>query len=221
MKKYEIIELLLNLARLGALRREIFISTKKLAKELGISRQSVHRKIKELERRELIARRLTARGQYVKITQKGEDVLRSFHHELEILLGEVGILNLEGRVFTGIGEGAYYVSHPFYEKQFIEKLGFKPHPGTLNIRLTPESMKNRKKLESMKGILVEGFVNKGRSYGGVKCFKALINGSVKGGILLIERTHYGPDVIEVIAPVNLRERLKLRDGDLVRVEVSL
>jgi len=221
MKRYETIELLLNLARLGALKKEIFISTKKLARELEISRQSVHRKIKELEKNGLITRRLTARGQYIKITHKGEDMLRCLHHELEALLGEVGILRLEGRVFTGIGEGAYYISHPFYERQFIKKLGFKPYPGTLNIRLTSESMKNRKRLESMEGILIEGFMNKDRSYGSVKCFKALINGSVEGGILLIERTHYGPDVIEIIAPMNLREKLNLKDGDLVRVEISL
>ncbi len=221
MKEYEEIALLLNLAKLGALRREVFISTRKLAEALGISRQSAHRKIKELEERRLIIRRLTARGQYIKITYRGEERLRSLRHELDVLLGEVSVLSLEGRVFTGIGEGAYYVSHPLYEEQFAKKLGFKPYPGTLNIRLTPESMKNRKKLESMKGIQIEGFVNKDRSYGSVKCFKALINGSVEGGVLLIERTHYGPDVVEIIAPVNLRERLRLKDGDLVRVEVTL
>jgi len=31
------------------------------------------------------------------------------------------------------------------------------------------------------------------------------------------RSHYGEDVIEILAPVNLREKLKLKDGDTVRI----
>ena len=219
MKKHEKLVLLLQLANLGALRKEIRISTRQIAEKMGISRQSAHRKLMELEREKLITRELITKGQLIKITSKGEDFLRSIYHELEILLGEVGVITLEGRVFTGLGEGAYYVSHPKYEKQFIEKLGFKPYPGTLNIRLVPESVKKRRKLELLPGIPIEGFTNEGRSYGNAKSFKAIINGAVKGGVLLIERTHYGPDVLEIIAPYYLRDRLNLKDGDLVRVDV--
>ena len=126
---------------------------------------------------------------------------------------------LRGKVFTGFGEGAYYVSLPGYRRQFVERLGFEPYPGTLNLRLDRESLRLRRKLELMEGIVIDGFTHGGRRYGAVKCFRARVEGRVRGAVLLIERTHYGPDVLEVIAPVNLREALGLRDGDWVSVSV--
>ncbi len=39
--------------------------------------------------------------------------------------------------------------------------------------------------------------------------------------MLIERTHHGPDTIEVISPYKLRDRLSLRDGDEIEVLVTL
>ncbi len=38
---------------------------------------------------------------------------------------------------------------------------------------------------------------------------------------MIERTHHGPDVIEVISPYKLRDRLGLKDGDDIEVLVTL
>jgi len=40
-------------------------------------------------------------------------------------------------------------------------------------------------------------------------------------VLLVERTSHGPEVIEVIAPVKLRDRLNLRDGDEVTINILL
>ncbi|MEM1537956.1 MAG: DUF120 domain-containing protein [Candidatus Nezhaarchaeales archaeon] len=45
------------------------------------------------------------------------------------------VLTLEGEVFTGLGEGAFYVTREGYRSQFIEKLDFDPFPGTLNLRI--------------------------------------------------------------------------------------
>ncbi|MEM0320001.1 MAG: DUF120 domain-containing protein, partial [Candidatus Nezhaarchaeales archaeon] len=45
--------------------------------------------------------------------------------------------------------------------------------------------------------------------------------TIDAAVLLIERTHYGRDTIEIIAPINLRQALKLKDGDKVSVEVQL
>ena len=128
-------------------------------------------------------------------------------------------MTLRGVVFSGLGEGKYYMSIPYYVKQFEEKLGFKPYPGTLNIRLDCQSIKNRKVLERLPGILIRGFRNKQREYGGAKVFKAIINDRVKGAVLLIERTHYGPDVLEIISKENLRKALRLKNGDIICVKI--
>jgi riboflavin kinase len=52
-------------------------------------------------------------------------------------------------------------------------------------------------------------------------FKTLINEKVEGAVLLIQRTHYGEDVLEVVAPEYLREKLNLKDGDKIRLRISL
>lgn len=66
---------------------------------------------------------------------------------------------------------------------------------------------------------MKGFVNGERTYGDVKCFRAKINDKMDGAILLIHRTHYGQDVVEVIAGESVRKKLGLKDGDLVQLKV--
>ncbi len=70
----------------------------------------------------------------------------------------------------------------------------------------------------MNGIKIEGFKTKERTFGEVKAFKCRING-IGGAIVIPQRTHYPKNVIEIIAPVKLREVLGLKDGDWVEVEV--
>lgn len=129
-------------------------------------------------------------------------------------------VTLEGVVFTGLGEGAYYTSNEGYRKQFMEKLGFDPYPGTLNLKLTTDyDMKSRSEIDAYPAIEIEGFKSQDRSFGPVKCYPVIIENAVKGAIITALRSHYDASVIEVIAPVPLRKNLKLKDGHKVKVEV--
>ncbi|MEM1550565.1 MAG: DUF120 domain-containing protein, partial [Candidatus Bathyarchaeia archaeon] len=117
---------------------------------------------------------------------------------------------VEGEVFSGLGEGAYYVSQEGYKRQFIEKLGFEPYPGTLNIKVIGgKGVALRSMLNIYPGIEIKGFRNKNRTFGSVKCFLASINDCERGAVVLAERSHYGENVLEVIAPVHLRDKLGL------------
>jgi riboflavin kinase len=119
-----------------------------------------------------------------------------------------------------LGEGAYYISKEQYRKQFIEKLGFDPFPGTLNLRLTTDyDIKTRNELEAYPGIEVAGFTSEDRTFGPVKCHPIIIDNKVKGALVSAMRSHYDASVLEIIAPVPLRRHLKLRDGHKVKVEV--
>jgi len=128
---------------------------------------------------------------------------------------------IEGEVFTGLGEGAYYVSQPGYRRQFIEKLGFDPYPGTLNLKVEKQSQRERGILETYSSITLEGFMNGMRSFGQVKCYKARVNEKVDGIVVTALRSHYGEDVLEIVAPKNLRQVLGLKDGDSVKVRVFI
>lgn len=214
---------LLKLAELGALKHPIFITTTKLASELGCSQQTVSRWLRSLSREGYIERRVELRGEYVRVTGKGLRELLKVKSKLILALKPPRrYLTVEGEVFTGLGEGAYYITKNGYKRQFIAKLGYKPYPGTLNLKLTrPEHLAVRVEMENLPGIIVEGFHDGTRTYGSLKCLPAQIGGKVKGHILFIQRTHYDSSVIELISPINLREALNLKDGSRLKVRVSI
>ena len=121
---------------------------------------------------------------------------------------------LKGRVFSGGGTGSLFVNLSWAKKQFKEKLGFSPYPGTLNLQLS--SGTNVEELrDATKGIKIkspEGF-HEGR------CFKALIMKKLWGAVVVPEVPAYPHNLLEILAPVNLREALGLKDG--VEIEVTV
>ena len=212
------LQVLKALALMNATRKVLKISSKELAEKIGQSIQTASRKLKELEDEGLIERTLTKDGQFVVITDKGRELLyREYLDYKRIFEGE-GEFVIKGKVFSGLGEGRYYVSLEGYKRQFEEKLGFTPYPGTLNLKIPKEQMFFRAKLDEMDGIKIEGFKTKERTFGAVKAFGCRVDG-IEGAIVIPQRTHYPKDVIEIIAPVKLRDVLGLKDGDWVEVEV--
>ncbi len=213
--------ILLYLAEHNALLEGISLSTVKLARELEISQQSASRFLIELEREGLIRREGSGKVKVIRLTEKALESLLEAHVHLRKILDKPSEVRLEGRVFTGLGEGAYYVQIPHYVKEFKRKLGFKPYPGTLNIRLIGrDEILKRALVEKAADIVIEGFSDERRAYGGARCIKALLN-EEEVVMIFIERTHYSKDVVEVISPVCLREKLGLEDGDKVVLRVKL
>ena len=213
---------LYKLAELGACSRTVKVSTEYLAEKVGASQQTASRHLIELEKRGWIKRTITPEGCLVKITDLGTAELKKLYTDLRMIFEAAypPSITLEGVLFTGLGEGAYYVNRDRYRKQFIEKLGFDPYPGTLNLKLTTEyDMKTRSELETYPAIVIQGFKDESRTFGSVKCYPTIINNKVKGAIISAMRSHYNSSVLEVIAPTFLRGKLKLKDGNKVKVEV--
>jgi riboflavin kinase len=207
---------------MGAHRRTAKISTEYLAEKLGISQQTASRYLIELERKGWIQRTITPEGSLIKIDDKGTRELQKLYSNLRFLIEAAypPSITLEGTVFTGLGEGAYYISKEHYRKQFIEKLGFDPYPGTLNLKLTTDyDLKTHTELEAYPAIEIQGFKNEDRTFGLVKCYPATIGNKVKGALISALRGHYDSSVVEIIAPVCLRKHLNLKDGYKVKVEV--
>jgi riboflavin kinase len=214
---------LYKLAELGTYNKFAKVSSTKLAAELSISQQTASKRLIYLEESGYIERKISSRGSLIKIINKGTEELRKVYINLQLLIKGPPIeITFEGRVFSGFGEGAYYVSHRNYKSQFMEKLGFVPYPGTLNLKLSSSmNILRKRELMGYPAIEIEGFKNGKRTYGLVKCFPALISDKVNGAVLLVNRTHYDETVLELVAPVNLRETLKIRDGDKIKVKINL
>jgi riboflavin kinase len=211
---------LFKLAELGAYSGELSITTSDLAKSLDVSQQTASRHLIELQTLGLIRRARGTRREAIRVTAKGSEELNRMHLRLKAIFElKPREVMLEGVLFSGIGEGAWYVSRPGYLRQFAEKLGFNPFPGTLNLRLKPEYEDEKRLLETIPHIQIEGFRDGERTFGPVVCYKTKINDSEDGALISAVRTHYAGDVIEVIAASNLREKLGLKDGDTVRARI--
>ena len=215
---------LYKLAELGACSRTVKVSTEYLAEKMGVSQQTASRHLIQLDKSGWIKRTITPEGCLVKITDSGTAELKKLHYELQLIMEAPypPSVTLEGVLFTGLGEGAYYVARDGYRRQFMEKLGFDPYPGTLNIKLTSEyDMKTRSELETYPGIEIEGFQDESRTFGSVKCYPTIINNREKGALVSALRSHYNSSVVEIIAPSFLRARLKLKDGNKVKAEILI
>ena len=221
-QEWQHIYMLLKLAEMGAYRRTAKISTEYLAEKLGISQQTASRYLIELERKGWIQRNITPEGSLIKIDEQGVRELLKLFSSLKVIIETAypPSVTLEGTVFTGLGEGAYYIAKEHYRKQFTEKLGFEPYPGTLNLKLTSDyDIKTRMELDAYPAIEVAGFKNEDRTFGLVKCYPAIIDNKVKGALITALRSHYDVSVLEIIAPACLRKQLNLKDGVKVKVEV--
>lgn len=216
--------ILLKLSEMGANRRTAKISTDYLAKKLGTSQQTASRYLIDLEKKGWIKREITHEGCLIKIDSSGTNELQKLFSSLRSIIETTypPSVTLEGSVFTGLGEGAYYIGKEHYRKQFIEKLHFEPYPGTLNLKLADEyDAKARVELEGYPAVEIEGFKNEDRTFGVVKCYPALIGNKIKGALIMALRSHYDVSVLEIIAPVCLRRHLNLKDGHKVKVEVTI
>ena len=125
-------------------------------------------------------------------------------------------IKFNGIVFSGGGEGKKFIEIPWAKQQIEEKLGFTPYLGTLNVKLSAANVKRRNILEKAHSIKVcpaEGYCN------GL-LIKAFIS-TLECAIVVPEVAGYPKGVLEIIAAVNLREALQLKDGNEVTVTVNL
>jgi riboflavin kinase len=127
-----------------------------------------------------------------------------------------------GEVTSGLGKGREFVTLDGYVDQFLEKLGYEPYPGTLNVELESELTCAFDELDSIR---IGGWEDGDRSFGSVDCYPANIvrdrNGSgVPLHVLVPDRTDHDASTIEIIAPVNLRDEFDLSDGTSIEVQIE-
>jgi len=212
---------LFELVKLKAHLGFVTISTDELAARMGQSQQAASQHLQQLEKLGLVERRRMGIRFAVKVTSKGYEVVSSQYSQLKSAVeGQQKEMTFEGKVFQGLGEGAYYIGLEGYLKQFSKLLGFDPYPGTFNVKLEdPLQMEQKRQMRSFDGLRVEGFANGKRTYGGARCYRAMVNGRYPAAVLVIDRTHYDDSVMEIISPVNFRNDVGLKSGDKVTIAV--
>ncbi|MCC6034640.1 MAG: CTP-dependent riboflavin kinase [Desulfurococcaceae archaeon] len=117
---------------------------------------------------------------------------------------------VRGIVVSGIGEAGFYVK--LYSDFFKGILGGEPYPGTLNILVEScgvlrEIFSENHLIHPLKPGLAPAYVRRGVLRGiSVLVVKPLI-------------TRHECRILELVSTVNLRSMLRLKNGDLVEVEL--
>lgn len=118
-------------------------------------------------------------------------------------------MEIKGKVSSGVGEGQVYVER--YLPYLETTLGFTCYPGTLNIKV--------KKMPDFDGHEKMTITPKEEELVPVDCYLVRIAGQFDGAIVVPSKTTHGKDILEIVAPISLREELKLKDGDEVVCEL--
>ncbi|MBN2127000.1 MAG: CTP-dependent riboflavin kinase [Candidatus Diapherotrites archaeon] len=191
-------------------------STTRIAESLGISQQSVSRKIMELRKADLIEKKSSVNGSELILTKKAVYSLKTVYFKMNKCFTQINA-KIQGKIVSGMGQGAYYICQKNYSLQFQKKLGFSPFCGTLNVEVNENELNAA--LLGLNPLKLEGFKTAKRTFGALECFKAKINGKIIAGIVFPERTSHSRNIVELIAPYNLRKKLNLKDGSEIYFEL--
>jgi riboflavin kinase len=207
------------LAKKGAIHSKKVLTTRELGEILGISQQTASRRIAECVDEGYVTRIHTADGMLLQISEKGRNELLHVSADLEVAFAPVQeSIVINGRLVTGLGEGAYYVD--IYSEKLREALGFKPHLGTLNVKVADdESRRAVGRMRNSPPLVVTGFRHKGRTFGDVICYRVKVNNKIEAAIVMAQRTHHSEDILEVVAALNIRKELGISDDDMVTLTV--
>jgi len=196
---------------------KLSISSSELGNYLGVSQQSASRYLTRLEKRGFIRRSREGRGQVVRFTEKGLNLLEEVYLNLrDFIEGGGKPLLIEGKVISGLGEGAYYVRE--YADRLQSSIGFMPFFGTLNIK----SQRTYPSIDKYTTGSVRGFKKGDRTFGEIKYMPVKLMGDEwKEDCYLVipQRKHY-IDEFEIVSKEKLREKHNIKDGDVLKIEIK-
>lgn len=124
------------------------------------------------------------------------------------------LMKIDGEVTTGLGKAAYFLSQEFYTKEFKKNLGFIPFPGTLNVIVSEDNLDEINDIKDN----CENIIKPDKGFGAVKYIEAILNDDIGGAIVFPAKTTHEENYLEFIAQEKLRDKLNLKDGDVVSLE---
>lgn len=126
---------------------------------------------------------------------------------------------IAGKVVSGAGEGAYFTRINWVQEQCAAKLGFKPFAGTLNLELASEYLPIIESLNREDGIEL---ISPDPKFCNAKVFPISL-GEISGALIMPDekvRIH-AKNIVEIIAPLNIKSSLNVSDGDLISIAIKL
>lgn len=131
---------------------------------------------------------------------------------------------LKGKIVSGAKKAAFFTQLDWVLEQCLEKLGFKPFPGTLNVEILPECLLGAESIQEEKGIeLIPPEPND--PIDSTFCTAQVLPVSIQGigGAIIIPEEKvkiHDKNIIEALAPVNLKDALNVDDGDIITLTIQ-
>lgn len=127
-------------------------------------------------------------------------------------------LKIAGKIVGGAKQGAFFTRLDWVQEQCLNKLGFAPWPGTLNLEIPVEHVTVIEELRVTKGLEL---VSPDSNYCSGHVIPVSIEGLPAAIVLPAEdvRVH-AKNIIEIISPEMLKESLGVKDGDWVTLAID-
>ncbi len=127
-------------------------------------------------------------------------------------------MKVTGVIFSDLGRAASFMELEWVAAELKATLGFAAYPGTLNVRLdSPEARAVWSRVRAGAGIAIAA---PDASFCAARCFPATIEGNWRVAVILPDVPGYPADKLEVVAPVRLKDALRLADGARLTLEFA-
>ncbi len=128
-------------------------------------------------------------------------------------------LQITGRIKSGTGKATFFTQLDWVQRQCGEKLGFKPYPGTLNLEVAKDSHSSLRRLREEDGVEL---IPPDPDYCRARAIGIRL-GDIAGALIIPagEVNVHGENIVEILAPVHIKETLGLYDGDLLTISYAL
>ncbi len=123
-------------------------------------------------------------------------------------------MRIKGKVVTGLGESGKFLAIDWVNREVCKKFKFTPFCGTLNVQVKDSAV--QRSLISQDHRLAscqEGFCD-------AVIARGTINGRYQCGVIIPLVEGYPENILEIVAPVHLKNALGIRDGDEVELELE-
>ncbi|NLL20627.1 MAG: HAD-IA family hydrolase [Firmicutes bacterium] len=123
---------------------------------------------------------------------------------------------IEGKIISGKGEAYVFLQLDWVKEQFLEKSGFIPFPGTLNLKVEAGDFDFLRRLAFSRGGRL--IPPPGEELCEGRLLPVRVGGIMAAAVFPMVDDYYS-DILELVAPVKLRQHLGLRDNNPLQLTV--
>jgi CTP-dependent riboflavin kinase len=129
-------------------------------------------------------------------------------------------VRLTGIIFSDLGQAASFMALDRVQASLKQCLGFSPFPATLNVRpKAAEDLETWRRVQREFAAIPLPPIDGG--FCSAKIFRARVSGAgseLEAAVLVPEVKDYPLDKIEIVAPVRVKDRFRVGDGDALTLE---